>query len=266
MSDSLPLDKKIYKFTKYDKIKLKGDFMSNSKIFRDGNKLIKHYFSDTPYEYVAENARRQKYLFDAGLPVPDVYGVHKINENETVLEMVYIETVPAIDDRTNIDEWIKNKKAMIKLQCMIKDVDVSDFPKLSDYFAKEIKSTPYLTEQIKEKAIDLLYRLDTGKTNLCHGDFHPGNVLFDGEKYWVVDWEEPSRGDPAADACMTYFYERRFGPPGWSEIYLRMFCEESKIKQKDVLEWLPVIACYQVNIETKDERDFILGIINECFK
>ena len=151
------------------------------------------------------------------------------------------------------------------MQCKINAVDASGFPKFSDYIAKEIKSTPYLTEQLKEKAIDLLYRLDTGKTNLCHGDMHSGNILYDGEKYWGIDWEEPSRGDPAADACMTYFYEKRFSKHGWSEIYLRLFCEESKIKQEEVLAWLPVIACYQVNIEHDGQRAFILDIINEYF-
>ena len=239
--------------------------MSNAKIYREGDKLIKHYFADAPYEYVAENARIQKFLFDAGLPVPEVYDVRKINESETILEMAYIESKPLPDDSANIDAWIKNKKEMIKLQCMIYAVDAGGLPKLSDYIAKEIKSTPYLTEHIKEKSIDLLYRLDTGKTNLCHGDFHPGNIIYDGEKYWVIDWEEPSRGDPAADACMTYFYEKRFSQSGWSEIYLDLFCEESKIKREDVLAWLPVIAAYQVNIDDDEQRGFILDIINECY-
>lgn len=240
--------------------------MSNAKIYRDGDKLIKHYFSDVPFDRVAEDAKIQNYLFGAGLPVPEVYDVRKINENETVLEMAYIENKSCTDDKTDMDEWIKNKKAMIKLQCMIYAVDASDLPKFSDYLSKEIKSTPYLTEQLKEKAVDLLYHLDTGKTNLCHGDFHSGNVLFDGEKYWVIDWEEPSRGDPAADACMTYFYEMRFAPPGYADIYLRMFCEESKIKHEEVLAWLPVIAAYQVNINDEEQRNFILEIINELYK
>jgi len=240
--------------------------MSNSEKYIKDDKFIKHYFSDTPYEYILENAKIQKFLFDSGLPVPEVYDVRKINENETVLETTYIKSKPLPDDKTDINAWIKNKKEMIKLQCMIHKIDADNFTRYSDYIKKEINETPYLTKQIKEKAVDLLYRLDTGKTNLCHGDFHPGNILYDGEKYWVIDWEEPSRGDPAADACMTYFYEKRFSQPGWSEIYLDLFCEESKIKREEVLAWLPVIAAYQVNINDKKQREFILDIINESFK
>jgi tRNA A-37 threonylcarbamoyl transferase component Bud32 len=244
-----------------------NEWEDNKKVVicKESKKAIKFY-KNVPYDYVAENAKRQQYLFDAGLPVPEVYGVRKISETETALDMAYIESKPFTHDNMGKDEQVNALTVMAKLQSMIYKVDASGFPRLSDYFAKEIKSTPYLTAQIKDKAVDLLYKLDTGKTNLCHGDFHPGNIIFDGEKYWVIDWEEPSRGDPAADACMTYFYEKRFAPPGWSEIYLRMFCEESKIKQEDVLAWLPVIATYQVNIETKDQREFILKIIKECYE
>jgi aminoglycoside phosphotransferase (APT) family kinase protein len=32
-----------------------------------------------------------------------------------------------------------------------------------------------------------------------HNDFHPGNVLFDGQRLWLVDWEPAYRNDPLID-------------------------------------------------------------------
>ena len=243
-----------------------GDWENNKKVIicKEENKVIKLY-KNAPYDDIAESARIQQFLFDSGLPVPAVYGVRKISETETALEMAYIESKPFTYDGIGKDEQINALTVMAKLQSMIYAVDASGFPRLADYFAKEIKSTPYLTAQIKEKAVDLLYSLDAGKTNLCHGDFHPGNIIYDGEKHWVIDWEEPSRGDPAADACMTYFYERRFGGEESAEIYLRLICGEAEIKREDVLAWLPVIAAYQVNINDDEQRKFILDVISECF-
>jgi thiamine kinase-like enzyme len=32
-----------------------------------------------------------------------------------------------------------------------------------------------------------------------HNDFHPGNLLFDGQRLWLVDWESAYRNDPLVD-------------------------------------------------------------------
>ena len=32
-----------------------------------------------------------------------------------------------------------------------------------------------------------------------HNDFHPGNLLFDGQRLWLVDWESAYRNDPMVD-------------------------------------------------------------------
>ena len=33
-----------------------------------------------------------------------------------------------------------------------------------------------------------------------HNDLHPGNVLFDGQRLWLIDWESAYRNDPLVDA------------------------------------------------------------------
>jgi aminoglycoside phosphotransferase (APT) family kinase protein len=38
---------------------------------------------------------------------------------------------------------------------------------------------------------------------LCHGDFHPANVLLTDAGPRVIDWAGASRGDPIADVCRT---------------------------------------------------------------
>jgi len=108
--------------------------------------------------------------------------------------------------------------------------------------------------------------LDKGKTNLCHGDMHSHNIMYNGGKYWIIDWEDASRGDPAADACMAYFYSVRWAAKSndkSDEQYLRIFCEESGIPREDVLAWLPVIAGVQVNIDDEKDRAFISKFIKD---
>ncbi len=40
--------------------------------------------------------------------------------------------------------------------------------------------------------------------SLCHGDFHPGNILQSGGRSVIIDWSSASRGDFHADVAHTY--------------------------------------------------------------
>ena len=237
---------------------------------RDGDKLIKTYLS-APYEYVEQAYQRQKFVHDAGLPVPAVFGIKKISETETALEMEYIEGKPlvAMYEGKGEDELAEAQRMMVKLQCQMYAVDASGLPDLTDMYVQEITASPYLTEQQKSTLLALMKSLDKGKSSLCHGDVHPYNIMYSGDRFWIIDWEDASKGDPAADACMAYFYAMRWAAKGNNqsgEQYLRLFCEESDIPREDVLAWLPVIAGVQVNINDDEDRAFILNFLNDWYK
>ena len=40
-----------------------------------------------------------------------------------------------------------------------------------------------------------------GRGGVAHHDINPRNVLFDGERLWLVDWEMAFRNDPLADVA-----------------------------------------------------------------
>jgi len=64
-----------------------------------------------------------------------------------------------------------------------------------------IHAAPILTEAEKLTIIDYLKRLpDDDK--LCHGDFHPDNVLFDSE-FRVIDWMTGMIGNPSGDVARS---------------------------------------------------------------
>ena len=46
---------------------------------------------------------------------------------------------------------------------------------------------------------------DAGSTRLVssHNDPTPGNILFDGERLWLIDWESACRSDPLVDAAIV---------------------------------------------------------------
>jgi aminoglycoside phosphotransferase (APT) family kinase protein len=50
------------------------------------------------------------------------------------------------------------------------------------------------------------YPWDASAAVSSHNDPHPGNILFDGTRLWLVDWETAYRNDPVVDAAVMTLY------------------------------------------------------------
>lgn len=61
---------------------------------------------------------------------------------------------------------------------------------------------PEVPAESRERLMRELSRLPAGD-RLCHGDFHPGNILMTAEGPVVIDWPNVTAGDPAADFART---------------------------------------------------------------
>jgi len=224
---------------------------ATAAIYRDGGTAIKLYVNAPPRE--AENeALRQNFAYDAGLPVPAVFGVRKIDEHTEALEMAYIDGQPLIRPKMDKDARRNALNTLVTLQCSVHQVNAEELPKLTDALAWKIERTPHLDRENKNKLLVQLNRLDDGSKSLCHGDFHAYNILFDGSKHWIIDWVNAAAGNPLADACRTYllFTQYMFRSAG---IYLKTFCAQSGARPEDILDWLPVTAAARL-AENPDDK------------
>jgi len=66
-----------------------------------------------------------------------------------------------------------------------------------------IKHSEILSDQTKECVLKVLADLPEGYS-LCHGDFHPGNIICSANKNYLIDWVGATRGDFCADVAHTY--------------------------------------------------------------
>lgn len=55
------------------------------------------------------------------------------------------------------------------------------------------------TEDYMDQAKEIYERLPPFTPTLCHGDLVGGNIIFDGNKAWLIDWEYGGVGDPLFD-------------------------------------------------------------------
>jgi len=226
---------------------------ATSKIYRDGDTAVKVYESASLGQ-VENEAARQRFAFDAGLPVPAVFGVRKLEGNAVALDMAYIDGQPLMRLGMDKEERKAAVLSLVKLQRKVHAVNANGQPKQTELLAWKIRHTGYLDAPRVDRLLLLLNRLDTGGTNLCHGDFHPLNILNDGGKHWLIDWVDATAGNTLADACRTYVIFKQF-ITRMSGVYLRAFCDETGARKEDVLAWFPVAAAARLADNPGDTRN-----------
>lgn len=104
---------------------------------------------------------------------------------------------------------------------------------------------------------DLHTRLDAlpKHYNLCHGDFHPSNVIItnDGVPY-VIDWAHATQGNASADVATTYLLLYLDGKEQLAEKYLKLYCLKSDTAIQYVQKWIPIVAASRLT-KAKPEED-----------
>ncbi len=107
---------------------------------------------------------------------------------------------------------------------------------------------------------DLHTRLDSlpRHYNLCHGDFHPSNIIItaDGTPY-IIDWAHATQGNASADVARTYLMFYLEGKEQLAEKYLRLYCLKSDTAKQYVQKWIPIVAASRLTKAKPEEEDFL---------
>lgn len=152
----------------------------------------------------------------------------------------------------------------------------TSLPSLKDAVRNSIEESPLVPDDVKHIARVALDRLPDGDF-VCHGDFHPGNIIETARGPRVIDWPGTTRGDRHADLARTsvLFSGTDVGakPPlvlrvlnragrrivwlGYTRTYRRL----RPYRQKDVDAWIPVAAAHRLTDEIPGERERLLRIV-----
>jgi aminoglycoside phosphotransferase (APT) family kinase protein len=103
-----------------------------------------------------------------------------------------------------------------QIHCCLSPIEL---PSQREWIAHSIDRSTQLSAAQKQAARKALAALPDG-TALCHGDFHPENVLITARGPVVIDWETATRGDPLGDvACSSPLIQDASLPP-WTPRYM----------------------------------------------
>jgi aminoglycoside phosphotransferase (APT) family kinase protein len=98
---------------------------------------------------------------------------------------------------------------------------------------------------------------------LCHGDYHPGNVLLAADRTAVIDWGAATRGVPEADHARTLLLLRWADPlPGTplpSRALIARTYRRGSSPLRETRSWLIVHAAARLSEGIPAERDMLIG-------
>ncbi|HMF05061.1 MAG TPA: aminoglycoside phosphotransferase family protein [Acidimicrobiia bacterium] len=214
---------------------------------------------------------------EAGIDVPAVYGTTTVEGRAGLI-------MARVDGRDLITlmgrrPWVVPRAARIvgTTQAHMHGVVApADLPSLHENIRFKIGAATDLPSPLAEVALATLDELPDSD-RLCHGDFHPGNILLARDGPGVIDWTDAARGDPAADLARTRLLltigavpehmpalVRRlqaFGRGTFYRRYLRAYESVRPIDRRLVDQWETVRAADRVFEGIAEEHSELIEIL-----
>ena len=122
--------------------------------------------------------------------------------------------------------------------------------------SSNIGRAPGLGDTERKRLLDALLARPEGD-RLCHGDFHPWNILGSPRHAMVVDWLDACSGPPEADICRSYVLMKPKAPH-LAEAYLSACETQGLAVRGDVLSWTPFVAAARLAEGVADDLDELM--------
>jgi aminoglycoside phosphotransferase (APT) family kinase protein len=229
-----------------------------AEVFEWGSRVVNLYRSKTAKQAAFREAANHAAVEMLGLPVPAVWRVQQIGGRwgivfDRVSGASFAERMR--EDQAAIPQYLE---IPARLQACIHAHPADRLGSLKVRLATNIARTKRLEEPRKPILLSRLANMPEGD-RLCHGDFHPINVLGETSQPIVIDWPDACRGDPAADVGRSYLLlklhaEEIAGP------YLEAYCHISSIPREKIIDWLPIVAAARLAEDIPDDLDRLLEI------
>ena len=99
-------------------------------------------------------------------------------------------------------------------------------------------------------------------SRLCHGDFHPFNLILSNGNVKIIDWVDASSGDVRADVFRTYLL-RTQASVELAEMYF-IYCSHTSLSRDEIFQWAPIIVVARLSEEVSPENAVYLnGLLDQ---
>ena len=264
-------------------MEIKKEYMigqgNTAEIYRlDDNKILKLFRHGISKEIIEREYRNGNYIQNKLDCIPKVYDMVEINDR---LGIIYEEIKGTdmlnvmVTSLWKINDYAK-KLAHYHLDLQIPIIN--NICTVKEKLEEDVNAVDVLSNENKEIVRKYLMQLPEGD-ELCHFDFHPGNIMITDNKAVFIDWMTACRGDACADVartCIMLKYGEVAQAP-WVlrklfsffqhhiyKIYIKEYLMISKRNIEDINRWeLPVAAARLREWLSDNEKRVLVQLVNE---
>lgn len=232
---------------------------NTAEIYLYDNKVVKLFKDYLPNTEAINEAKKQKYAYSCGLPVPNIFEVKKIHDRQAII-MEYVKGDSIgdllLNNLNEAEHYINicvNQQKKIHAIC----VNPDKMEPMRERLERQIKSVHRLDEN---KRKNILQKLDSivFDSRLCHGDLHPFNLILSNDNVKIIDWVDASSGDVRADVFRTYLLYAQASVE-LAEMYLHIYCSHSSLSRDEIFQWAPIIVVARLSENVSPENAVYLN-------
>jgi tRNA A-37 threonylcarbamoyl transferase component Bud32 len=258
-----------------------------ASIFQYGHdKVIKLFKSTFPQQAIDEEFEIGRCLNSSGLSIPTTYEIVEVNHTKGIL-LNFIEGRSMLQNLAS-KPWLALRYAQKMANAHFK-IHRADFKEnkcikpLNQSIADKISRVSLLRSEEKTAILSYLSNLPDG-SSLCHGDFHPDNIIMSKDRLVTVDWITATIGSPTADVARTWLLPTMGTLPedkskvevllakhlrSWfCRTYLKEYRKLSNLSLDELESWkLPVAAARLIeNVSEIENKNLVTFIRKELKK
>jgi len=220
------------------------------------NHILKLFHDWFPLEDVDYEMKIARAVHASGVKSPAVIeSVQVHGRNGLIYERVQGESMLRAFQR---QPWnlIRYAKMLAGLHAQMHDcvLEAEGIPSQRKRLQNKIRNVAALPVYLQPKLLTVLESMPQGN-RVCHGDFHPDNVMLSANDATVIDWIDASSGNPLADVARTSII--LLGDAASTEIphpvlkwivhffhriYLKEYFHLRPGGQDEYQRWLPIVA------------------------
>ena len=227
----------------------------------------------------ADHEAEVTYLVRAlGLPVPQAFGRADMDGRHGII-------FERIGGQALLDQALAGSghavaaaETLGRLHAAMHARNAPALPRLRERLVDRITHAAPLPPAWRKAAVRQLEGLPDGDA-LCHGDFHPANVLLTEAGPVIIDWLDATSGHPLADVARTVMLIRfaevpdealaaRLSP-GFRAVFVQAYLAAYRplrpASEEDLQRWLPVVAAARLAEGPLREQDALVSFLASAF-
>ena len=144
-------------------------------------------------------------------------------------------------------------------------------PSQRQKLVNKVRRADTLPVHLRSKALVALETMPDGD-RLCHGDFHPGNILMTPQGEHIIDWIDASRGNPMADLARSTILALGAAETSqirnrWLKTAIRIFhatyiYHYFKLRpggEDEYNRWLPIVAAARLSEKISELEKWLIA-------